>query len=220
MECQYLTFRSCDSTCTCANHIDKHVEARDNGKCIYNTTFSLSIYLFFLYILFSFFIMSPIIDFVRRQLATSEEDSQQVPVKDETDIISRSGYLNEGKQKKKSIYYYCILIIIKSGTAMSISKRQQLGLNGLLPARVETLEIQKKRALHVLRSKHNLLERYILMAQLRTSNVRLFYKIVMDELEVINTYLHSVKMYIYLFLHTRLGTCTGHLYSDSRYCLS
>lgn len=69
---------------------------------------------------------------------------------------------------------------------MSVSKRQTLGLNGLLPARVETLDIQKKRAMRVLRSKHNLLEKYILMAQLRTSNVRLFYKIVMDELEVIN----------------------------------
>lgn len=70
------------------------------------------------------------------------------------------------------------------GTAMDHAKRQRLGLNGLLPAGVETLEIQKARALRVLRSKHNLLEKYILMAQLRTTNVRLFYKIVIDELEV------------------------------------
>ena len=67
---------------------------------------------------------------------------------------------------------------------MDHAKRQRLGLNGLLPAGVETLEIQKARALRVLRSKHNLLEKYILMAQLRTTNVRLFYKIVIDELEV------------------------------------
>lgn len=67
---------------------------------------------------------------------------------------------------------------------MDHSKRHSLGLNGLLPARVETLSIQKNRAMRVLRSKHNLLEKYILMAQLRTNNVRLFYKIVIDELEV------------------------------------
>lgn len=68
---------------------------------------------------------------------------------------------------------------------MDYSKRQSLGLNGLLPARVETFSIQKKRALRVLRSKPDYLEKYILMAQLRTNNVRLFYKIVMEELEVI-----------------------------------
>lgn len=71
-----------------------------------------------------------------------------------------------------------------SGTAMDHHKRQVLGLNGLLPARVETLEIQKNRAMRVLRSKKDLLEKYVLMAQLRTTNVRLFYKIVIDELEV------------------------------------
>jgi DNA-binding protein Fis len=70
------------------------------------------------------------------------------------------------------------------GTAMDYKKRQQLGLNGLLPARVETLDVQKNRALRVLRSKEDPLEKYILMAQLRTTNVRLFYKIVIDELEV------------------------------------
>lgn len=68
---------------------------------------------------------------------------------------------------------------------MGLDKRQKLGINGLLPARVETLDIQKARALRVLRSKHTLLEKYVLMAQLRTTNVRLFYKIVSDELEVI-----------------------------------
>lgn len=67
---------------------------------------------------------------------------------------------------------------------MDHAKRLKLGLNGLLPARIETLEIQKARALRVLRSKHNLLEKYIMMAQLRTNNVQLFYKIVMEELEV------------------------------------
>ncbi|CAO3626196.1 unnamed protein product [Mucor hiemalis] len=113
--------------------------------------------------------MSPIIDFVRRQLSPHKEDvanAESNPSKERqnVDIVSRSGYLNEG-------------------TAMDHNKRQTLGLNGLLPARVETLEIQKNRAIRVLRSKKDLLEKYVLMAQLRTTNVRLFYKIVIDELE-------------------------------------
>ncbi|KAG1009118.1 hypothetical protein G6F27_005866 [Rhizopus arrhizus] len=86
--------------------------------------------------------------------------TQKKPLADE----SHSGYFNEG-------------------TAMNHTKRQTLGLNGLLPAKIETLDTQKKRCLHVLRSKSSMLEKYVFMAQLRTSNVRLFYKIVMDELE-------------------------------------
>ncbi|KAI8093800.1 uncharacterized protein BX664DRAFT_260994 [Halteromyces radiatus] len=66
---------------------------------------------------------------------------------------------------------------------MDAAKRSQLGLNGLSPVRVETLDIQKKRALHQLRSKHTLLEKYIFMAQMRTTNTHLFYKIVIEELE-------------------------------------
>ncbi|CEP14010.1 hypothetical protein [Parasitella parasitica] len=107
--------------------------------------------------------MSPIIDYVRNKLSSTklqeEGEQQQRQQVIATDLTSRSG------------------------TAMDHAKRQKLGLNGLLPAGVETLEIQKARALRVLRSKHNLLEKYILMAQLRTTNVRLFYKIVIDELE-------------------------------------
>jgi hypothetical protein len=67
---------------------------------------------------------------------------------------------------------------------MDLAKREHLGLTGLLPANVETLDIQKARALQALHAKHNPLDKYIFMAQLRTSNVKLFYKIVMDDLEV------------------------------------
>lgn len=67
---------------------------------------------------------------------------------------------------------------------MDLEKRKALGLTGLLPAAVEDLEIQKRRALHQLRSKDKMLDKYIFMAQMRTRNVRLFYKIVTDELQV------------------------------------
>ncbi|KAI9303918.1 hypothetical protein BJ944DRAFT_164593 [Cunninghamella echinulata] len=68
---------------------------------------------------------------------------------------------------------------------MKPEKREALHLKGLTPSRVENIDIQKRRALRLLRSKANMLEKYIFLAQMRTSNIRLFYKIVMDELEEI-----------------------------------
>lgn len=45
--------------------------------------------------------MSPIIDFVRRQLSSSklheEQHTANAAAANTTDLISRSGYLNEGK---------------------------------------------------------------------------------------------------------------------------
>ncbi|CEG73775.1 Putative Malic enzyme [Rhizopus microsporus] len=69
------------------------------------------------------------------------------------------------------------------GTATEYSKRKALGLTGLLPSRVETLDIQRRRALRQVRSKSTPLEKYIFLAQLRSSNTRLFYKLIMDDLQ-------------------------------------
>ncbi|KAI8064590.1 malic enzyme [Gongronella butleri] len=69
------------------------------------------------------------------------------------------------------------------GTALDQSQRAQLGINALSPSRVESIDTQKQRAMRLLRSKPTLLEKYIMMAQMRTTNVHLFYKIVIEELE-------------------------------------
>ncbi|CAO3652091.1 unnamed protein product [Cunninghamella echinulata] len=69
------------------------------------------------------------------------------------------------------------------GTVLDHTKRNELGLVGLQPTQVESIDIQKRRALRQLRLKSNLLEKYIFMGQLRTSNTHLFYKIVTEELE-------------------------------------
>lgn len=45
------------------------------------------------------------------------------------------------------------------------------------------MEIQRRRALQQVRSKSTPLEKYIFLAQLRTSNTRLFYKLIMDDLQ-------------------------------------
>ncbi|CAG8768172.1 17033_t:CDS:2, partial [Racocetra persica] len=78
--------------------------------------------------------------------------------------VSRSPYLNKG-------------------TATPCSTRNSLHLTGILPPAVETLEQQKKRALIQLRAKSSSLEKYMFLAWLRNTNVRLFYRIIIDELE-------------------------------------
>lgn len=67
---------------------------------------------------------------------------------------------------------------------MSLESRMHLGLRGYGPIGVESLDLQKERALKQLRSKQTALDKYMFMAQLRNSNTRLFYKLVCDELEV------------------------------------
>lgn len=70
------------------------------------------------------------------------------------------------------------------GTALDTESRIHLGLRGYVPVAVEDLEMQKTRALRYLRSKTTSLDKYIFMAQLRNTNIRLFYKLVCDELKV------------------------------------
>lgn len=72
------------------------------------------------------------------------------------------------------------------GTALDTESRIHLGLHGYIPVAVEDLEMQKTRALRYLRSKTTSLDKYIFMAQLRNTNIRLFYKLVCDELKVCN----------------------------------
>ncbi|KAI7870348.1 hypothetical protein BDF14DRAFT_1773312 [Spinellus fusiger] len=71
------------------------------------------------------------------------------------------------------------------GTALSSEARVSMGLQGYLPAAVEDLDLQKKRALVILRSKQSTLEKYIFMAHLRNTHTDLFYKITCEELEEI-----------------------------------
>jgi hypothetical protein len=72
--------------------------------------------------------------------------------------------------------------------------RDSLRTTGLLPSAIETSDQQKKRALAQLRSKSSPLEKYIFLAWLRNTNVRLFYRIVTSELEV-NHYPDSILIF-------------------------
>src|ERR1700752_4017044 len=73
--------------------------------------------------------------------------------------------------------------IRNKGTAFTEAERDALGLRGLLPPRVMTLDQQVSRVLGAFASKPNAIEKYIYMRALQDRNETLFYRVVMHHLE-------------------------------------
>ncbi len=69
------------------------------------------------------------------------------------------------------------------GTAFTLLERQALGLDGLLPAAVETIEEQSFRAYKAYLRKPDNLERHIYLRQLQDTNEVLFYRLLLDHIE-------------------------------------
>jgi len=67
------------------------------------------------------------------------------------------------------------------GNAFTETERAILGLQGLLPPAVETIELQAQRALQQLGQKTTDLERYIYLIQLYDTNETLFFRVVMSD---------------------------------------
>ncbi len=73
--------------------------------------------------------------------------------------------------------------LLNKGTAFTDRERDVLGLRGLLPPRVFTLEEQLQRTLTSLRSKSSNIEKYIYLTTLQNRNEVLFYRTVIDHIE-------------------------------------
>jgi malate dehydrogenase (oxaloacetate-decarboxylating)(NADP+) len=73
--------------------------------------------------------------------------------------------------------------VFNKGTAFTEAERDALGLRGLLPPHVQTMEQQARRVMENFRSKSSDLERYIQIVALQDRNEMLFYRVVMDNLE-------------------------------------
>ena len=69
------------------------------------------------------------------------------------------------------------------GTAFSAEERDTLGLKGLLPPRIFSMEEQVERALKQFRKKESDLERYIFLTALQQRNETLFFRLLLDHLE-------------------------------------
>jgi len=73
--------------------------------------------------------------------------------------------------------------VFNKGTAFTDAERDLLGLRGLLPPHVQSMDEQVQRVLATFRSKSSDLERYIQVVGLQDRNETLFYRLVMDNLE-------------------------------------
>ena len=73
--------------------------------------------------------------------------------------------------------------LYNKGTVFSKAERDQLGLAGLLPPRILSLEEQKKKIFEVFSKKPSNLEKYIYMIALQDRNETLFYRVVIDYIE-------------------------------------
>lgn len=87
------------------------------------------------------------------------------------DTPGRSGFalLQDARQNKS--------------TAFTADERARYKLRGLLPAAVNTMDLQLQRALKMLRSKDRDIERYIYLRALQDRNERLFFRLVIDHIE-------------------------------------
>ncbi|CAG8593757.1 4906_t:CDS:2 [Ambispora gerdemannii] len=92
--------------------------------------------------------------------------------------------INIAKNIAKSHY-------LNQATSTALVLRDQLQITGLLPPAVETFDLQKKRALIQLRAKSTELEKYIFLAWLRNTNVRLFYRLLIEDLEEITPLIYT-----------------------------
>ena len=72
--------------------------------------------------------------------------------------------------------------LLNKGTAFTQAEREALGLAGLLPARVDSLEDQVERAMSNVRAKSSDLEKYIYLTGLQERNKTLFYRLLIDHL--------------------------------------
>ncbi|NLO05023.1 MAG: NAD-dependent malic enzyme [candidate division WS1 bacterium] len=72
---------------------------------------------------------------------------------------------------------------LNKGTAFTLEERRDLGLEGLLPPAVNTLDSQMQRVVNNLRSKPDPLEQYIYLRSLQDRNETLFHATLIEHLE-------------------------------------
>ncbi|HXX10110.1 MAG TPA: NAD-dependent malic enzyme [Burkholderiales bacterium] len=75
--------------------------------------------------------------------------------------------------------------LLNKGTAFDLAERERLGLEGLLPPRVESIGEQSVRVLENLRAQSGPMEKYLYLSALQDENETLFNRVVLDNLELL-----------------------------------
>jgi malate dehydrogenase (oxaloacetate-decarboxylating)(NADP+) len=98
-----------------------------------------------------------------------------------------AGIMNESREKSALLGAAgcaCLTDPLRNrGTAFTREERVRLGIDGLLPPRVESLEEQVSRALFNTRALAAPLDKYRYLAALQAENETLFFRVVLDHLE-------------------------------------
>jgi len=81
--------------------------------------------------------------------------------------------------------------LLNRGTAFTEAERDQLGLRGLLPAHVLSMEAQAERVLTNLRKLPNDLEKYVALNALHDRNEALFFRVVVDNIDEIQPLIYT-----------------------------
>lgn len=99
--------------------------------------------------------------------------------------------------------------LLNKGTAFTVEERERLGLVGLLPPRVSTIEQQEQRILDNYGKKSSDLEKYIFLLSLQDRNKTLFYRVILNHLE-------EMMPIIYTPTVGRACQLFGHIYRRAR----
>ena len=67
---------------------------------------------------------------------------------------------------------------VNRGTAFTLEERDHLGLHGLLPSAVETMDEQTARCYEQFKAKDSDVEKWVFLSQLHDNNEVLFYRLV------------------------------------------
>src|SRR3974390_3796065 len=81
--------------------------------------------------------------------------------------------------------------LLNKGTGFTEQERDQLGLRGLLPAHVLSMQAQAERVLANLRKLPNDLEKYVALNALHDRNEALFFRIVVDNIDEIQPLIYT-----------------------------
>ncbi|NER12534.1 oxaloacetate-decarboxylating malate dehydrogenase [Leptobacterium flavescens] len=98
---------------------------------------------------------------------------------------------------------------VNKSTGFTNKERDALGLRGLLPHAVSTQELQEKRMLASMRRKAYDIERYIFLSTLQDRNEKLFYQMVINNIEEIMPLIYTptvgqaCKEFSHIFRHSK-----------------